>query len=150
MIELETDNRLSKLPVEIRLRLDIMYLSRLLMDLGLIEDWEDLFQEAANYSLYNHTKIEEYIKQDYENRKYINDLEQEANSDASSHFEFDDELNAKCKEWAINFSKTLNFVDDNGNPVDSKGNPIKTVEVGEVDESKFADFFKKGEEEDNQ
>lgn len=139
---IEIVNEESKCPTEIELRLDIIYLSKLVMNLAFIEGQEDLFQDAANYSLYNHTKIEEYINQDYENRKHVKDLEKAANVDATEIFEFDDCLKDKYKEWVENFSKTLNFIDKQGNPVDSNGNAIKTIEVGEVDENKFTDFFK--------
>jgi hypothetical protein len=62
---------------------------------------------------------------------------------AKANITLNDEDQKRLVDWAMNFKKTLHFVDKDGNPVDSEGNPICKVDLGEVDSEKFNQFFKK-------
>ena len=55
----------------------------------------------------------------------------------------------KYIDWIMEFKKTLHFIDKNGNPVDSDGNPICKVDLGEVDSEKFNEFFNNKDKEED-
>lgn len=134
---------------EFEAMVDAFYCSTILTRIAVLIDEQALFNDAADVSLKYHCKITKFLNTRPEHMDVYTDVFEETSRLAKNNVPLDDEANKKLIDWAMEFKKTLHFIDKNGNPVDSDGNPICKVDLGEVDSEKFNQFFNKKDKEED-
>ena len=142
-------------PIEVTLSeefeamVDAFYCSTILTRIAVLLDEQTMFNDAANISLKYHCKIKDFLDTRPEHMDVYTDVFEETNRLANNNIPLDDEASKKYIDWIMEFKKTLHFIDKNGNPVDSDGNPICKVDLGEVDSEKFNEFFNNKDKEED-
>lgn len=137
------------LSTEFEAMADAFYCSTMLSRIAVVAEEKELFEDAANISLKYHCRIKDFLDTRPEHMDVYVQIFEEISDLAKANITLNDEDQKRLVDWAMNFKKTLHFVDKDGNPVDSEGNPICKVDLGEVDSEKFNQFFNKKDKEED-